>query len=66
MEKQDTAPIYASPKEVAGNIAAVYGERPSSFSVSMVGYVGSQSVEGFVSQIMTALGNTHKVVLNLD
>jgi hypothetical protein len=63
MEKQDTAPIYASPKEVAGTIAAVYGESPSSFSVSMV---GSQSVEGFVSEIMAAMANTHKVALDLD
>jgi stage V sporulation protein SpoVS len=63
MENQDTKPVYASPKEVAGTIAAVYGESPSSFSISMV---GSQAVEKFVSEIMAAQENTHKVALDLD
>lgn len=63
MEKKDTSPVYASPKEVAGTIAAVYGERPALVSVSMV---GSEEVEDFVSQIIAAQHNAHKVPLDLD
>lgn len=65
MEKKQQAqcPIYASPKEVAGKIAAERGEKPSFVSVPMI---GSEDVETFVNQILTAQNHAHSVVLNLD
>lgn len=61
--KQANSPIYASPKEVAGKIAAAHGETPSFVSMTML---GSNDVETFVSDILAARAHAHEVVLNLD
>jgi hypothetical protein len=63
MDKPDTSPQYASPKEVAGKIAALSDQKPATLKVSMV---GSAEVEGFVRDIIAAQKNTHKVPLDLD
>ena len=63
MEKLDTSPQYASPKEVAGKIAALSDQVPATLTVSMV---GSAAVEIFVREIMAAQANTHSVPLDLD
>jgi hypothetical protein len=49
--------------EVAGKIAAAHGEKPSVVSIPMI---GSNDVESFVTQILTALSEAHRVDLNLD
>lgn len=63
MPTQTECPIYASPMEVAGKIAAAHGEKPSVVSIPMI---GSDDVESFVTQIMTAQSEAHRVALNLD
>jgi hypothetical protein len=63
MQPQTQCPIYASPMEVAGKIAAEHGEKPSFVSVPMI---GSSDVESFLTQIMAAQGEAHRVALNLD
>jgi hypothetical protein len=63
MSTQTQCPIYASPMEVAGKIAAAHGEKPSVVSIPMI---GSNDVESFVTQILTALSEAHRVDLNLD
>lgn len=63
MKQQVQSPIYASPKEVAGKIAAAHGEKPSFVSVPMI---GSNDVETFVTQILNAQSHAHSVALNLD
>lgn len=60
---QAPSPVYASPNEVAGKIAAAHGESPSFVSVPMI---GSQVVEQFVSEILEAQRHAHTVALNLD
>lgn len=55
--------IYASPKEVAGKIAARTGGSPSTISVQMV---GSREVEKFISRVLKAKKNIRKVKLQLD
>lgn len=63
MSTQAQCPIYASPMEVAGKIAAEHGEKPSVVFISMI---GSNDVESFVTEILAAQSEAHSVELNLD
>lgn len=63
MSTQTQCPIYASPMEVAGKIAAEHGEKPSVVSVPMI---GSNDVETFFSEILASQREAHSVALNLD